>query len=153
HALRRRDVPRLARYLLVTGAHARKPDARIVYLHDVAEALLTCDEPLPGEGDGDDIGDLTRAELGVDDEGARLLLRPAPKRLPSDTWMSPSPSARASGWPSPAAWSPCFRSPSAPSAPSPGSCPARSTSTTRPRWSSAASWRAARTRSPSHGSR
>ena len=26
HALRRRDVPRLARYLLVTGEHARHPD-------------------------------------------------------------------------------------------------------------------------------
>jgi diacylglycerol kinase family enzyme len=74
HALRRRDVPRLARYLLVTGAHAHRADARIVYLHDVAEAVLTCDEPLPGEVDGDDIGDLTRAELGVDDEGARLLV-------------------------------------------------------------------------------
>jgi hypothetical protein len=24
--------------------------------------------------DGDDVGDLTRAELGVDDEGARLLV-------------------------------------------------------------------------------
>jgi len=74
HALRRRDVPRLARYLLVTGAHARTPDGRIVYLHDVDTAVLTCDEPLPGEVDGDDVGDLTRAELGVDDEGARLLV-------------------------------------------------------------------------------
>ena len=36
--------------------------------------MLTCDEPLPGEVDGDDVGDLTRAELGVDDEGARLLV-------------------------------------------------------------------------------
>jgi hypothetical protein len=40
----------------------------------VAEAVLTCDEPLPGEVDGDDVGDLMRAELGVDDEGARLLI-------------------------------------------------------------------------------
>jgi hypothetical protein len=58
----------------VTGAHAYHSDARIIYLHDVAEAVLTCDEPLPGEVDGDDVGDLMRAELGVDDEGARLLI-------------------------------------------------------------------------------
>jgi diacylglycerol kinase family enzyme len=74
HALRRRDVPRLARYLLVTGGHAVNPDARIVYLHDVEHAVLVCDEPLPGEVDGDDVGDVTRAELGVDEEGARLLV-------------------------------------------------------------------------------
>ena len=67
-------MPRLARYLLVDGGHARQPDPRIVYLHDVDEAVVTCDEPLPGEVDGDDIGDVTRAVLGVDDEGARLLV-------------------------------------------------------------------------------
>jgi hypothetical protein len=74
HALRRRDVPRLARYLLVTGAHAVRGDARVVYYHDVEAAVLVCDEPLPGEVDGDDVGDVTRAEFGVDDEGARLLV-------------------------------------------------------------------------------
>ena len=74
HALRRRDVPRLARYLLVTGAHAVHGDSRVVYYHDVESAVFVCDEPLPGEVDGDDVGDVTRAELGVDDEGARLLV-------------------------------------------------------------------------------
>lgn len=74
HALKRRDVPRLARYLLVDGGHARRADPRIVYVHDVAEAVVECDEPLPGEVDGDDVGDVTRVELGVDDEGARLLV-------------------------------------------------------------------------------
>lgn len=74
HGLRRRDVPRLARYLLVDGGHARHDDSQIVYIHDVDDAIVECDEPLPGEVDGDDVGDVTRAVLGVDDEGARLLV-------------------------------------------------------------------------------
>ena len=74
HLLRRRDVPRMARYLLVDGGHARHDDPQIVYIHDVEEAVIECDEPLPGEVDGDDVGDVTRAVLGIDDEGARLLV-------------------------------------------------------------------------------
>ncbi len=74
HGLRRRDVPRLARYLLVDGGHARHDDPQVVYIHDVADAVVECDEPLPGEVDGDDVGDVTRAVLGIDDEGARLLV-------------------------------------------------------------------------------
>ncbi len=73
-ALRRRDIPRIARYLLVDGAHARRPDTHVVYLHDIEDAVIECDEPLPAEVDGDDIGDVTRAHLGVDDAGARLLV-------------------------------------------------------------------------------
>lgn len=70
----RRDVPALARYLLLTGAHVADGDPRLVYRHDVSEAVVTCDEPLPAQVDGDDVGDVVVARLGLDREGARLLV-------------------------------------------------------------------------------
>jgi diacylglycerol kinase family enzyme len=72
--LGRRQAPRAARYLLVDGAHARREIPGFPYFHDVAEAILTCDEPLPAEVDGDDIGDVTEVRFGVDYRGARLLV-------------------------------------------------------------------------------
>jgi diacylglycerol kinase family enzyme len=72
--LGRRQAPRAARYLLVDGAHARREIPGFPYFHDVAEAILTCDEPLPAEVDGDDVGDVTEAVFGVDYRGARLLV-------------------------------------------------------------------------------
>ena len=72
--MRRRDVLPLARYVLLDGAHARRRDGRVGYLHDVRAAVVRCDRPLPAEVDGDDIGDVEVAELGVDAEGARLLV-------------------------------------------------------------------------------
>jgi hypothetical protein len=43
-------------------------------VHDVEEAIIRCDAPLPAEVDGDDIGDLTEARLSVVHAGARLLV-------------------------------------------------------------------------------
>jgi len=70
---RRRDLPHYARRLL-DGGHARADDPRLVYLHDVSEATLTCDEPLPAQVDGDDIGDVSVVRFGIDDAGAHLLI-------------------------------------------------------------------------------
>lgn len=72
--LLRRDVPALARYLLVTGGHADGHDPRILYRHDVEEAVVVCDEPLPAQVDGDDVGDVAEARLGLVRDGARLLV-------------------------------------------------------------------------------
>ncbi len=73
--LRRRMVPRFTTYLLVSGKHAvGDGDPRILYAHDVTVARLVCDEPLPAEVDGDDVGDVTEVDLGIDRDGARLLV-------------------------------------------------------------------------------
>jgi diacylglycerol kinase family enzyme len=73
--IRRRMVPRFTTYLLISGGHAiGEGDPRILYAHDVTSARLVCDVPLPAEVDGDDVGDVTDVILGVDPEGARLLV-------------------------------------------------------------------------------
>jgi diacylglycerol kinase family enzyme len=72
--LARRDLPRLAVELLVTGARAHSGAGGVVYLHDLADAVIDCDEPLPAQVDGDDVGDVLAAHLGIDAEGARLLV-------------------------------------------------------------------------------
>jgi diacylglycerol kinase family enzyme len=69
-----RQAPRAARYLLVDGAHAYREIPGFAYFHDLDEARLVCDEPLPAQVDGDDIGDVTEVAFGVDRRGARLLV-------------------------------------------------------------------------------
>lgn len=70
--LRLRDTPSLAVSLLVTGHHSKGADSTIAYYHDVEQATLSCDLPLPAHVDGDDIGDVTEVVLGVDHAGVRL---------------------------------------------------------------------------------
>jgi diacylglycerol kinase family enzyme len=71
---RRRHAMRLFRYAFLTGKHADDHDQNVRYLHDVEEAVIRCDAPLPAEIDGDDLGDLSEARLTVVREGARLLV-------------------------------------------------------------------------------
>ena len=71
---RRRHAMRLFRYAFLTGKHADDHDKNVRYVHDVEEAVIRCDAPLPAEVDGDDIGDLTEARLTVVQRGARLLV-------------------------------------------------------------------------------
>ena len=73
-ALRRRDVPAYLRYVLFTGGHAQETERRIAYLHDVSEAVVDCDRPLPAQVDGDDIGDVRTATFGVEPDGMLLLV-------------------------------------------------------------------------------
>ncbi len=73
--LRRRDVPRFVRYLVFSGRHALGNGVpEILYLHDLAAARVVCDRPLPAQVDGDDIGDVTLGEFGVDEAGAWILV-------------------------------------------------------------------------------
>jgi diacylglycerol kinase family enzyme len=71
---RRRHAMRLFRYAFLSGKHANDRDERVRYLHDVSEAVIHCDAPLPAEVDGDDLGDLEEARLTVVQDGARLLV-------------------------------------------------------------------------------
>jgi diacylglycerol kinase family enzyme len=71
---RRRHAMRLFRYAFLTGKHSDDHDRNVRYLHDVTEAVIRCDAPLPAEVDGDDIGDLVEARLTVAREGARILV-------------------------------------------------------------------------------
>jgi diacylglycerol kinase family enzyme len=71
---RRRHAMRLFRYAFLTGKHADDHDQRVRYLHDVSEAVIRCDGPLPAEVDGDDLGDLEEARLTIVHDGACLLV-------------------------------------------------------------------------------
>lgn len=55
--VRARDVPRLALALL-RGA---RPRARMIALHDIERVVIRCDEPLPLQVDGEDLGDAAAA--------------------------------------------------------------------------------------------
>ena len=100
-ALRRRDVPAYLRYVLFTGGHVRETERRIAYLHDVSEAVVECDRPLPAQVDGDDIGDVRTAHLRARARGhaAARLTRPTyatgRKRPRSDAPSGPKIAARA----------------------------------------------------------
>jgi diacylglycerol kinase family enzyme len=73
--LRRRDLPRFLRYLMISPSHARGDGVpEIAYFHDLTAAHVACDRPLPAQVDGDDIGDVTECVFGVDEAGARILV-------------------------------------------------------------------------------
>jgi diacylglycerol kinase family enzyme len=69
-----RNVPAYARYLFVTGGHRGNTDSRLRYLHDVDSLTIRCDEPLPAQADGDDLGDVAELRLGVVRDGAEVLV-------------------------------------------------------------------------------
>lgn len=72
--LRRRDVPGLLARVLLNPRHAHGDDDAVLYLHDLRSAVVRSDRPLPAQVDGDDVGDVTEAVIGVDDAGARFLV-------------------------------------------------------------------------------
>ncbi len=55
----RRDLMRLAWSVLVRANHHRSAD--YLYVHDAAEARISCDGPTPMQVDGEDLGDVTEA--------------------------------------------------------------------------------------------
>ncbi len=73
--LRLRDITRLLSHL--TLGPALKPDRDsqdLLYLHDLREATIVCDRPLPAELDGEDIGDVERVDLAMDEHAIRFLV-------------------------------------------------------------------------------
>ncbi|HEY7706954.1 MAG TPA: diacylglycerol kinase family protein [Gaiellaceae bacterium] len=64
-------IPRLT-FAALTG---RTPRARgVLYLHDLDEVRLAADRPLPLQADGEDLGDVERAEFSSEREAAKILL-------------------------------------------------------------------------------
>ena len=61
--LRLRRVPQLVDLLLRTGAHATGGHPLVAYLHDQAVVRVICDEPLPAQVDGDDMGNVLEARF------------------------------------------------------------------------------------------
>jgi diacylglycerol kinase family enzyme len=50
-------IPRLARYM-VTG-RGQEADAEVVYAHDIDRVEVHCDDPMPLQADGEDLGDVS----------------------------------------------------------------------------------------------
>jgi diacylglycerol kinase family enzyme len=69
--LRARKVPRFAWYAIGRGGRASVRD--LVYVHDADRLEIVCDAPLPIEVDGEDLGDVERAEV-VAERGAVTVL-------------------------------------------------------------------------------
>lgn len=65
-------IGRLAWALLVSRSHVRWRGA--VYRHDLTDATLTCDRPLPVQVDGDYLGELDTIQLGLQADALRLLV-------------------------------------------------------------------------------
>lgn len=70
--LRSGTIARIAWAVLVSRSHVRWRDG--VYRHDLSEATLRCDRPLPVQVDGDYIGESDTIELGLARDALRLLV-------------------------------------------------------------------------------
>jgi diacylglycerol kinase family enzyme len=70
-AIRPLAIPRL----VTAGIAGRTPKARgVLYLHDLDEIELRADRPLPLQVDGEDIGDVERAEFSAERRAAKVLV-------------------------------------------------------------------------------
>jgi diacylglycerol kinase family enzyme len=67
-----RTIPRIAWSTLVSRSHVRWRSG--LYLHDLDEATITCDRPLPVQVDGDYLGEFSRLRLGLVRDGLRMLV-------------------------------------------------------------------------------
>lgn len=65
-------IPRIAWAVLVSRSHVSWRNG--VYRHDLNEATVRCERPLPIQVDGDYIGDHDLVELGVERDALRLLV-------------------------------------------------------------------------------
>ena len=69
--LRARELPRLVRYALGRGERAGADD--LVYVHDADRLEVVCDQPMPLEADGEDLGDVERATFEAEREAMTVL--------------------------------------------------------------------------------
>jgi len=65
------SLPRLSGYVLLGRGQARARD--VVYAHDVDRLEIACDEPMPLQADGEDLGDVSDAVFEAE-RGAALVL-------------------------------------------------------------------------------
>jgi diacylglycerol kinase family enzyme len=61
-SVRARNVPGLARQLLLGG----RPGRGLIYGHDLDRLVVRCDDPLPIQVDGEDLGDVTEAVIDAE---------------------------------------------------------------------------------------
>jgi diacylglycerol kinase family enzyme len=69
--VRARDLPRIARYALGSGDLTRADD--LVYVHDADRFEVVCDRPLPLQVDGEDLGDVERADIDAERAAVTVL--------------------------------------------------------------------------------
>jgi diacylglycerol kinase family enzyme len=70
--LRTRELPLFAWYAFGRGDRASAP--RLVYVHDADRLDVVCDEPMALEVDGEDLGDVERAEIEAEREAVTVLV-------------------------------------------------------------------------------
>jgi diacylglycerol kinase family enzyme len=70
--LRTRELPLFAWYALGQGIRANS--RRLVYVHDADRLEVVCDEPMALEVDGEDLGDVERAEIRAEREAVTVLV-------------------------------------------------------------------------------
>jgi diacylglycerol kinase family enzyme len=70
--VRARDVPRLARYLVRGKGQLEAPD--VLTGHDLDRIVVRCDEPLPLQADGEDLGDVDEAVFEVTRDAISVLV-------------------------------------------------------------------------------
>jgi hypothetical protein len=71
-AVRPSDLPRLLAYLVTGRASLR--GSHVAYAHDLDRIEVVCDLPLPLEADGEDLGDVERAEFEAEREALPVLV-------------------------------------------------------------------------------
>jgi diacylglycerol kinase family enzyme len=65
-------LPRLLRYALTGRGQQSAPD--ILYAHDLDRIEIACDAPMPLQADGEDLGDVERAEFVAEREAVSVLV-------------------------------------------------------------------------------
>ncbi len=70
--LRARGVPRLAWYAFGRGDRTKAPD--LLYVHDADRIEVVCDQPMPLEVDGEDLGDVERAVIEAERDALTVLV-------------------------------------------------------------------------------
>ena len=66
------SIPRLLRYAFTGRGQTHAGDVR--YAHDLDRIELVCDGPLPLQADGEDLGDVERAEFVAEREALSVLV-------------------------------------------------------------------------------
>jgi diacylglycerol kinase family enzyme len=72
--LRARLLPQILRWVLAGSGQTRSP--HVLYVHDADEIRIECDQPMPLQADGEDLGDVTEAHFEAE-RGALEVLLPA----------------------------------------------------------------------------
>ena len=70
--VRRQDVPKLVYWTFARRRQLKSSEG--IYLHDVDRIEVTCDEPLPLQVDGEDLGDVETAVYEAERGALRVIV-------------------------------------------------------------------------------